>query len=113
MQAGALRRRITFQTRDVSVDSFGQQLTTWTDAFTMWASIEPLSAREVFAAQAVQTEVSHRITVRYRTELANLTTDAAMRVVHAGRLFDVHGMLNVDERRRTIELLATEGLSNG
>ena len=113
MQAGTLRKRITFQTRDVSVDSFGQQATSWTDAFTMWAGIEPLSAREVFAAQGVQSEISHKITVRYRVELSNLTADAAMRVVHAGRLFNIQGMRSIDERHRTIELYATEGLSNG
>ena len=83
MQAGALRRRITFQTRDVSVDSFGQQVTTWADAFTVWASIEPLSARELFAAQAVQSEVSHKVTVRYRTELTNPVAVAAMQIGRA------------------------------
>ena len=113
MQAGALRKRVTFQTRSAAVDSFGQQVTTWTDAFTVWASIEPLSARELFAAQAVQSEVSHKVAVRYRAELANPVAVAAMRVVYSGRWFNVQGALNIDERRRSIELLATEGLSNG
>ena len=113
MQAGSLRKRVTFQTRDTSVDSYGQQVTTWTDAFTVWAGIEPLSAHELFAAQAVQNEVSHKITVRYRSEIVNPVAVAAMRVSYAGRLFNIQGALNIDERRRSIELLATEGVNNG
>ena len=113
MQAGNLRKRVTFQTRSAAVDSFGQQVTTWADAFTVWASIEPLSARELFAAQAIQSEVSHKVTVRYRAELTNPVAVAAIRVSYVGRLFNVQGALNIDERRHSIELLATEGLTNG
>ena len=113
MQAGALKKRVTLQTRSPAVDSFGQQVTTWADAFTVWASIEPLSARELFAAQATQSTVSHKVTVRYRAEITNPVAVAAMRVVYAGRQFNVQGALNIDESRRCIELLATEGLSNG
>ena len=113
MQAGTLRKRITFQTRDATVDSYGQQATTWSDAFTAWASIEPLSGRELFAAQAVQSEVSHKITVRYRAELANPVAAAAMRVSYGGRIFNIHGALDINERRRLVELPASEGPTNG
>jgi SPP1 family predicted phage head-tail adaptor len=95
------------------LDSYGQQVTSWSDAFTTWASIEALSARELFAAQAVQSEVSHRITVRYRTDLANPAATAAMRAIYNGRIFNIQGATNVDERNRTIEILASEGLNNG
>ena len=113
MTIGAMRQRILLQTRGLSVDSFGQQVTTWTDAFSIWAAIEPLSARELFAAQAVQSEVSHRITVRYRAEFATPTAVAAMRVMFAGRIFNIQSAINLQERRCWIELTVSEGLSNG
>lgn len=113
MQIGTLRRRVTFQTRSNAVDSFGQQITTWSDAFTTWASIEPLSAREMFAAQAVHSEISHRITVRYRLEFANPTAVAAVRAVSDGRIFNIHGAIDTDGRRRWLELSVTEGANNG
>ena len=113
MTIGAMRQRIVFQARGVSVDSFGQQVTTWTDAFGIWASIEPVSARELFAAQAVQSEVSHRITVRYRAEFANQAGVAAMRAVSEVRIFNIHGAVDTDGRRRWVELRVTEGLNNG
>ena len=113
MMAGRLRKSVRFQTRNPSVDSFGQQVTSWTDVFSTRASIEPLSAREQFAAQAVQSEISHRITVRYRTELANPTAVAAMRVVFGTRVFNIVGALNIDERHAIVEISATEGLNDG
>lgn len=113
MQAGSLFHRVVFQRRDTAVDSYGQQVTSWSDAFTTWASIEPLSARELFAAQGVQSEVTHRITARYRAELANPAGVAAMRVAYRGRIFNIQGATNVKERNRTIEILASEGLNNG
>lgn len=113
MMAGRLRKSVRFQTRDTSVDSFGQQVTSWTDAFSTRASIEPLSVRERFAAQAVQSEISHRIAVRYRAELANPTAVAAMRVVFGTRVFNIVGAINIDERHAIVEINATEGLNDG
>lgn len=113
MDAGNLRKRITFQQRTTTVDSYGQQTTTWTDLITVWASIEALSARELLAAQAVQSEVSHKITVRYRAEFANPVAVAAMRITYNGRLFNIQGATNIDERNREIDLTCAEGLNNG
>lgn len=113
MQAGLLRKRMAFQQRGSAVDSFGQQVTTWTDVFTVWCAIEPLSGRELLSAQAVQSEVSHKITVRFRPELANPSAAAALRGSYNGRIFNVSAAINLDQRNRTIELQASEGLNNG
>jgi SPP1 family predicted phage head-tail adaptor len=113
MQAGLLRKRVTLQRRDVAVDSYGGQVTSWTDIATVSAEITPLSGRELFAAQAVQSEVSHRITVRYQPLLANPQTVAAMRAVYNGRFFNIHASVNDEERNRQITLFASEGLNNG
>jgi SPP1 family predicted phage head-tail adaptor len=113
MRSGDLRKRVTFQMRGTTSDTFGQQTTTWTDLFTAWAEIQALSAREMFAAQAVQSEVTHAITVRYRAELALPKTVAAMRVLYGSRIFNLAGATNPDERNRELVIQATEGLDNG
>jgi SPP1 family predicted phage head-tail adaptor len=113
MQAGQLRKRILIQSPPTGQNAYGEPLTTWADVATVWAEITPLSARELFAAQAVQSETSHKITVRYRAEFANPKTVAGMRVVHSGRIFNITGAINIDERNRTVELSATEGLNLG
>lgn len=113
MQAGALRHVVTIQTRTTTVDGWGQQSTAWTDVISARAAIRPLSGRELFSAQAVQSEVSHEIRIRYRSELDVPRTGAALRVLFGSRVFDVHAVLNVDERDREMRILASEGLTNG
>lgn len=113
MQAGTLRKRVTFQARSTATDSFGDQVTSWADVCTVYADIQPLSGRELFAAQAVQSAVSHSITVRYRPEFAVPKTVAAMRIVYNGRFFNIESSLNFEERNRLVTMQAVEGLNNG
>lgn len=118
MRIGDLRRRVSIQTRGTTLDSYGQQLTTWADLLTgVPAAIQALSGRELLAAQAINTEVSHIITVRYAAALADPKAVAAMRVVYVNegvtRLFNISAAMNLDERNRQIDLLCAEGLNNG
>lgn len=113
MQAGQLRNVVMLQQRSTSLDSHGQQVTTWSNLFPGRANIEPLSSRELLASQAVQNELSHRITMRYRSEFATPIAAAGWRIVYKGRYFNLSGVQNLDERNRTVELMATEGLNDG
>lgn len=113
MRSGDLRKRVTFQVRSTVSDAFGQQSSVWTDLFTIWAGIEGLSARELYAAQAVQSEVTHTIMVRYRPEFALPAVVAAMRVLYGARVFNISGAVNVNERNREIVISASEGLNLG
>lgn len=113
MRAGDLRHRITFQQRGMSADSFGAQAETWTNVATVWADVSPLSGRELLAAQAVNVEISHKITIRWQQQFAGPKAVAAMRIVYGSRIFDIHSSIDTDERRKTIELSCAEGLTNG
>jgi SPP1 family predicted phage head-tail adaptor len=62
---GKLRQRIDIQTQTEAKDAYGQDVPTWTTAATRWASIEPLSGRELWQAQQIHPDVTHRITIRY------------------------------------------------
>jgi len=109
MRAGELRRRVTIQQRTTTLDTYGGQSTAWTDfAKNVPCSISPLNGRELMAAQAVNSEVSHTISMRY---LAGLT--AAMRILYGTRVFNIQGVINVDERNREMTVLASEGLNDG
>ena len=89
MRNGKLRHRITLQRPGLSQDpQTGEMIPGWQDVAPAWASIEPLSAREFIAAQAVQSDVSVRITVRYRPDIT-----AAMRLLHGGKTYNITGVL--------------------
>lgn len=114
MEAGKLRRRISIQVRATTQDAAGQQVTTWTDLMAVWAAIAALTGRELLVAQSAQSEVTHTITVRYADLLVDPIKVAGMRIVYSSggvtRYFNITGALNVDERNRQINLLASEGL---
>jgi SPP1 family predicted phage head-tail adaptor len=104
---------VSIQQRSATIDALGDISDSWTTLITAHAEVRPLSARELFAAQATQSQVSHQVTVRYRPELATPQAAATYRVLFGARVFDVHGVMNIDERNREIRMMCSEGLSNG
>lgn len=102
MQAGRLNNRVTLQRRVDGQDASGGIEPTYVDFLPLWASIEPLTARELaVAAQQAMGEVETRIRVRY-TPQAN----AKMRVVFERvsespaivEVYDVQGVTHPRER---------------
>jgi SPP1 family predicted phage head-tail adaptor len=111
MRAGPMRHQVVIEGRQATQDTFGEQSTTWATVDTVYADINPLSGREREAAQAINVEISHEITIRYQDEFSDPRVVAAYRVRYGTRLFNIHGSANVDERNREITLLAGEGMT--
>lgn len=84
MRAGTLRHRVTIQRYELVVDDYGAPLhrESWKDVATVWASVEAVSGRDFFAARQEQSEVTHKVTIRYRGDVT-----AQMRVLHGGKIF--------------------------
>lgn len=118
LRIGDLRRRISFQKRTSTLDSYGQQSTTWIDVLTnVPAAIEGLGGSERLAAQAINAEATHTVTVRYHDKLADPIATASMRIVYVSgaltRLFNIASVQNIDERNRVIRMTCSEGLNQG
>lgn len=115
MRSGDLRHRVTFQKRATGEDPRdGAPLTGWVDVLTkVPVGIAALSGRELMAAKAMHAEISHQVDLRYHALLAVPKEVAAMRIVFGARIFNIHAALPVDERRREIRILASEGLNDG
>lgn len=86
VEAGRLRHRVRIEQLQPLLDSNGDPIQDpatgdlaqdWAPVATVWAAIEPLSAREFIQSAATQSEVTTRVTIRYRDGL-----DPAMRLVH-------------------------------
>jgi len=86
--AGDLRHRVLIQQQVVKRDEDGVQTTNWVDVATVWASVEPLSAREFIQSGQTQAAVTARITIRYRAGLL-----ASMRLVHREQVYNIAGLL--------------------
>lgn len=87
-RAGRLLHRIQIQEQQRVPDGGGGYGIEWVTLRTVWAHVEPLSAREFVASQAVQSEVTARITIRYRDDI---TPD--MRILHRGKIYHIRGVL--------------------
>lgn len=105
---GQMNKRVELQTRSTTQDSFGSQSTTWTTTIPAWARIEPLSGRALEAAKQLHAEVTHRVTIRYRPGIT-----AAMRLKYGARLMEIGYVLNPGETNEQLQLLCTEGVSDG
>lgn len=103
MRAGQLRHLITIEDATESQDEYGEPDLTWSMYTTAWAKVEPLSSRETVEARSVYQERTHRITMRHQDGIT-----PNMRVNWDGRLFDIEGVRNVEERNRMLELNVKE-----
>jgi SPP1 family predicted phage head-tail adaptor len=108
MHAGALKERVVIEERTTAQDEFGQPVETWLPWATVYASIEPLSGREFFAAQQANAEITARIRIRYQPEV-----NARMRIVHAGRIYNIRAVIDPGMRHEELELMCSEGVNDG
>jgi SPP1 family predicted phage head-tail adaptor len=103
MNPGELRHRITLQKLENVQDSFGQPVEQWNDVATIWASVKPLVGREFFAAETVNSEVTHKVRIRFR---AGITPD--MRIKFGTRIFQITAVINYQERNVELQLMCKE-----
>lgn len=106
---GKLRHRITFQKETRVDDGGGGSASTWGDisgTATVWASVEPLSGREVLFGQQLQASVTHRIKLRHKSDISE-----AMRIKFGSRFFNIRSIRHIEERDRWTEIMAEEGVA--
>ncbi len=74
------------------------------------ASVEPLSARDLIAAQAGQSEVSGRMVIRYRAGVL-----PTMRILHRGDVYNIQGQPMPDpvSGLEYLTILVAKGVNDG
>lgn len=111
MQSQDFNQRLLLQRPTLVQDlASGAMVTFWVDVGRVWASVDPLSARDFIAAQAVQSEVSVRIVIRYRAGV-----DQTMRLLGAdGVVYAIKGVLpDKVTGREFITLPCSQGVLDG
>jgi SPP1 family predicted phage head-tail adaptor len=104
VEAGRLRHLISIQQQTTTQDSYGEAVNTWTDVYAnIWASVEPLQGREFFSGEKFQSEITHRIRMRYKSGLL-----PKQRVKFGTRYFYVTDIINPQERNKELQLMAKE-----
>ncbi len=84
--AGELRHRVVIQKyQQGGRDDDGFEIEGgWIEYAKLWAKVTPLSAKDLIAAQADQSEGTARMKIRYRTDI-----DTEMQVIWKNRVFSI------------------------
>jgi SPP1 family predicted phage head-tail adaptor len=109
----AMRHWLTFEMLVEDMDSDGSIEEVWAPAFDignpMPAEVAPLSGRELIAAAATQSKITHRIRIRYRAGI-----NAKMRAVERETFYNIEAVIPDQESGfRFLTLLATSGVNAG
>lgn len=106
LPAGRLRHRIEIQNYEMTQDDWGGVIYAWSHWAHVWASVEPLQGREFFAAQALQSQTTVRIRMRYRPGVTS-----QMRVLFDGRIYDIESVIEPQSRRHALQLMCKTSLA--
>ena len=98
MDPGKLNKRITFQLQDLDLEDED-----WKDIATTWANINPISGKEYYSAETINSDLTHKIRLRYRR---GITPD--MRVLYNGRIFYIISVINEYEKNTMLQLMCRE-----
>lgn len=105
MKIAELRHQITIQEKVQVPDGMGGFTETLNTVHETWAAIWPVSAKETRENMRVEANVSHNIRIRYRSGITH-----AMIVVFGTRIFEINGLINIDERNIWLDMVCNEQL---
>lgn len=112
MKAGDLRHPIVIEqkvaARDPATGEFGDPI--WQPFANTWASVSPLSSKDLIAAKAAQSEATARMVIRYRPGVL-----ATMRILHRGEVYSIEGppLEDPDSGLDYLTLLVSKGVKDG
>ena len=105
MEIGRLRHRITLMRQVNEINDYGATITKWESITTVWAEVKPLSGREYFSAQQVQSEITTQIWLRHLDGIK-----PSMRVKFGERFLEIIAVLNTQERNVSLQLMCKEAV---
>ena len=105
-EPGNLRHRVSILSSTVTPDGIGGGTRAAVSVATLWARVEPTSAREVVRAGGIRDQRWWRVTIRY-PDFFTLTAD--MRVLWNGRTLYIKGIMQPDAMTRLLVLDCMEG----
>ena len=104
MEAGKLRHIIDIQQQSTTQDSYGEAVDTWTNLYSsVYASIEDMKAREFYSGEKLNSEITHKIRIRYKASIL-----PKMRVKFGTRYFNIETIVNWQERNIFLDIMCKE-----
>ena len=98
-----LKRRVEIVRRYTNKDEYGELETGFKTVKTVYAEVKPVTGKSFFAAQQVNSEITHQVLIRYTDGIA-----PNMMVRFKGRMFEILYVMNYNEANESILLMCKE-----
>jgi SPP1 family predicted phage head-tail adaptor len=92
---GRFRTELVLEQVSDASDGMGGEVETWLPVATVFASLDPVSARSVFGADQTLETVTHLVTLRQEEDVRS-----GMRFINGSRVFDILTVHDPDETGR-------------
>lgn len=86
MKASKLRQRATIQSYSSTRSPTGAIKKEWSNLYSVYCSFEPLSVKDVIAAQSNSSKLTARLVIRYREGI-----DSGMRILYKKKVYQIEG----------------------
>lgn len=103
MRSGNLKRPITIQYDAGSTNTANELIPNWQTFIETRAAVIPLNGKQLMEAQKIESEITTRIIIRYRTGI-----NQNMRVLHGSQKFEIMFIVNVNSENRELHLMCKE-----
>lgn len=102
---GEYRHVITIQQKTGTQNDYGEEIEDWVDVVTIRAGIYPINGKEFFAAETVNSEITHKVNMRY---IPNKTITPDMRIRFQDRYLQILSVINFQEKNVELQLMCKE-----
>lgn len=110
MQIGRLRHRVTIQNFTTTKLPSGQEKEEWVDGKSCWAEAKGISGREQIASGAERAEITHRVWVRYRTDITAASRLKVLNGPYRRAVLEVAGPPVPDTKGELMEVMCKSGV---
>lgn len=101
---GNYRHIITIEKLSENRNEFGEVIKkNWTTFTITRASIRPINGKEFYQAETINSEVTHKLNLRYKP---GIKTD--MRIKFGARVFEIISVINFEERNVELQIMCKE-----
>lgn len=103
MHIGKLNQRVEIQTVTETRNSFGEVSKTWATTGKRWASVVPLTGRELELNRQIHNQVDYKVTLRHSIDI-----HPSQRILWKGKVLEILSTINVNTANLQWDCLCKE-----
>lgn len=108
MKAGDLKHPISIERSTKITDDRGNRVTVWVSVWSGMASMQDVSGRDFYAAQAHQAQDVVTFGIRWQDGI-----DTAMRIIYAGQVYEIVQINHLGYKRDYMHIKARQNKAEG